>query len=338
MKKRILYIGNKLSSSNITETTIESLSKKLIGEGYEVISVSSIQNKALRLMDMLRATFIYRKNVDVVLIDTYSTLNFYYAVAVATICRTFRIPYIPILHGGNLPHRLKKSPKLSAKLFSNAQTNIAPSHYLLEAFLSEGFNKVRFIPNTIELKNYPFLLRKKVHPKLLWVRSFSSIYNPTLALQVVEQLQKQEVAVSLCMIGPEKDGSLQRCRQLAEQKNLPVSFTGKLAKEDWIARSQDYDIFINTTHFDNTPVSVIEAMALGLPVISTNVGGIPFLIESNKTGVLVPTDNVDAFVDSILVLLNNPKKANELALQARKTVEQFDWERVKPLWDDVLDF
>ena len=66
-----------------------------------------------------------------------------------------------------------------------------------------------------------------------------------------------------------------------------MNFTGKLSKQEWRDLSKDYNVFINTTNFDNTPVSVIEAMALGIPVVSTNVGGLPFLITDKVDGVLV---------------------------------------------------
>ena len=134
---------------------------------------------------------------------------------------------------------------------------------------------------------------------MLWVRSFSEIYNPLLALQIVELLKNEGLDVELCMVGPEKDGSLQRCKSVAQELNLPVTFTGMLSKEEWIDLSKDYDIFINTTNFDNMPVSVMEAMALGLPVVSTNVGGLPYLIEDGVDGMLFPPNNAELFVGAI---------------------------------------
>ncbi len=138
------------------------------------------------------------------------------------------------------------------------------------------------------------------------------------------------------MVGPEKDGSMEKCQQLAKQKNLPITFTDLLKKEAWITLSKEYDLFINTTNFDNTPISVIEAMALGLPVISTNVGGLPYLIENNETGILVPPNNVDVFVEAITQLLSNSEKTEQLSKNARIAVELFDWEVVKGEWGKVI--
>ena len=133
-KKSLLYIGNKLSNKGNTTTSIETLGNFLKRAGYSVITSSSKKPKALRLMDMLKTTFINRNRVSVVLIDTYSTQNFYYAYAVASLCRMLKIPYVPILRGGNLPHRLEKSKRASQKLFNSAKMNVAPSQYILKEF------------------------------------------------------------------------------------------------------------------------------------------------------------------------------------------------------------
>lgn len=336
-RKKLLYIGNKLAVHGKPPTAIDSLSVNLEQEGYSVITASSKQSKVSRLLDMVFTTIRNRPHIDLVLIDTYSTQNFYYAVIIATLCRLFKMPYIPILHGGNLPSRLKKNKSLSDKLFGKAHINVAPSKYMLQQFKDAGFHNITYIPNTIEISNYPFQTRNSVTPKLLWVRSFSEIYNPQLALKIVEILKKKGMDVSLCMVGPDKDGSLNRCKKITTELNLPVTFPGLLQKKEWIELSKNYDIFINTTNFDNMPISVMEAMALGMPVISTNVGGMPFLIDNEENGVLVPANNAEAFVDAIIELCNQPVKVQNLTQNARMKMEGFDWGEVKHRWVDVLE-
>src|SRR5690606_41312383 len=99
------------------------------------------------------------------------------------------------------------------------------------------------------------------------------------------------------------DGSLSAAKKYAKKHDLRVNFTGKLKKKEWIKLSAAYDIFINTSDIDNTPVSVIEAMALGLPVVSTNVGGIPYLIEEGKTGLLVAAKDPGGMSVTMISLL-----------------------------------
>lgn len=325
-----------MSGRGQTATTVDTLGRALEKEGYRVVVASDKRKKIWRLLDMSRATLRHARQSGLVLIDTYSTLNFYYAVTVAGLCRVLGVPYIPILHGGNLPKRLERSKGLSKWLFDGARVNVAPSGYLMEAFKQAGFTNLAYIPNTIALEHYPFKQRERIKPRLLWVRSFDKTYNPSLALRVVKQLKEKGVGVHLTMVGPDKDGSLDRCRQLAEKEQLPVTFTGKLEKLEWVALARDHDIFINTTHFDNTPVSVIEAMALGLPVVSTNVGGIPFLIDHQKDGILVPPNDAGAFTESIAQLLDEPERVRDLSVNARKKAEQFDWQVVKHRWFELL--
>ena len=336
-RKNLLYIGNKLAIHGKPPTAIDSLPIKLEAEGYSVITASSKKNKIFRLIDMVLKTIKNRNRVQMVLIDTYSTQNFYYAIIIAAICRYYKLAYIPILHGGNLPNRLVRNKKISRRLFDGSYTNVAPSLYMLEQFKQQGYNNLTYIPNTIEIENYPFQHRQTVTPKLLWVRSFSEIYNPSLALEIVEILKEKGIDVSLCMVGPDKDGSLQACKKMATKLNLPITFTGMLLKEEWIALSKGYDIFINTTNFDNMPVSVMEAMALGLPVISTNVGGLPYLIENEVDGILVNPNNPKAFVKAIEDLCVKPIKVLEITENARTKIEGFDWENVKHNWIKLLD-
>lgn len=335
-RKKLLYIGNKLAVHGKPPAAIDSLSVKLEEEGYSVITASSKQNKIFRLLDMVFTTIQNRNRVDLVLIDTYSTQNFYYAILTGLLCRFFKLPYIPILHGGNLPNRLKTSKGLSNTLFRKALTNVAPSKYMMQQFQEAGFQNITYIPNAIEIENYFFKHRESITPKLLWVRSFSEIYNPLLALEVLEMLKKKGVDAFLCMVGPDKDGSMQRCKIMAEELKLPISFPGMLQKKEWIALSSDCDIFINTTNFDNMPVSVMEAMALGLIVVSTNVGGLPFLIKNEVDGILVPPNNPEAFVKAIDDLCANPIKAQEITKNARIKMEEFDWKKIKHSWIKLL--
>lgn len=334
--KNLLYIGNKLSSKGKTATTIDTLSSALSSQGYQVKAVSNKKNKLFRLLDMLLSIIKFRNWADYILIDTYSTQNFYYAYFSSQLCRFFKLKYIPVLHGGNLPNRLKNNPKLCKTIFKNAFVNIAPSEYIKSNFESFGYNNIQIIPNAITLKNYSFKQRYIEDVRLLWVRSFSKIYNPKLAVDVLKALQNKGFQASLTMVGPDNDGSLEDTKAYVKALNINVDFTGKLSKQEWIKRSLDHNIFINTTNFDNMPVSVIEAMALGLPVISTNVGGLPFLIENEVSGILIPPNNVEEFVSNILELKSNKQKIERISNAAREKVEAFSWQEVKEKWKSTL--
>ena len=334
--KNVLYIGNNLKQQRANVSAIGRLGPKLEQEGYTLSYASSKTLKMARLLDMLWSCFKNRKQTDVVLIDTYSTQNFYYALLVSQLCRIMGVPYIPILHGGNLPSRLKTNPLWSQMIFKPAFALVSPSVYLKEAFEASGYKNVVYIPNSLEMEQYSFHEKQLDQVKILWVRSFSKIYNPELAVHVLKALLDQGINASLCMVGPDTDGSMSEVKALADRLKVQVRFTGKLPKKDWTALAKDYNIFINTTNYDNMPVSVIEAMALGLPVVSTNVGGLPYLLQHEKEALLVPPKDVDAFVVAIKQLIYNPVATRTMTFNARKKVEQFDWNLVKHQWIKLL--
>lgn len=334
--KNLLYIGNKLSKHGLNKTTVETLGKSLEEEGYVVFSTSDKKSFLFRILDMVVTVIRLSQKVDYILIDTYSTKAFWYAFVTSQLARLFNIKYIPILHGGNLPKRLDKNPFLCQLLFKNSYKNVAPSHYLLREFEARGFTNVIYIPNTIEIEKYTYKERKNFQPKLLWVRAFAKIYNPVMAVLVFYEIQKKYPSATLTMVGPDKDGSLAVVQQKAEELGVSVHFTGQLSKEAWWQVAADHDIFINTTHFDNTPVSVLEAMALGLAIVSTNVGGIPFLLSDANTALLVADGQVEEMRVAVENSIQNATATFLRTQQARALVEKMDWQVIKEQWNSLL--
>lgn len=334
----ILYIGNKLSHHGFTKGVIETLGPQLVSEGFKVLYAGTKKHALPRLVEMLFSIFRYRNQVVYVLIDTYSTTAFWFAWLSGVLCRILKIKYIHILHGGNIPERLKKSPRACASIFKTSYANVAVSGYLKHAFDLSDFPAV-VIPNNIDIARYPFKLRNNPKPKLLWVRSFHRIYNPNMAASVLLNLLKIYPDAELCMVGPDKDGSLTEFRDYAQKIGVldKIKITGVMTKKAWIKLSEQYDIFINTTNFDNTPVSVIESMALGLPVVSTRVGGIPFLLEDNADGLLTEPGNAYAMTNRIKEIIQNDALAESLSMMGRKKAETFDWEKIKIKWMELLE-
>ena len=268
MNKKILYIGNDLAKKSGYYTSMETFSSNIKLDGFEVIKYSNKKNKIFRLFHMCIGLIKHKNSVDYVLIDTFSSFSFYYCLIVSQLCRIFKKKYIPILRGGKLPSRINKSIFFSKIIFKNAYKNIAPSYYLKSEFESNGY-LVEYIPNILEIDRYQFKKRNQLQVKLLWVRAFKHLYNPNLAIDVILLLKEKFPKLKLCMIGPVKDDSFQKVSTRVFEENLQenVEFTGVLSKQDWHKKSEEFDIFINTTNFDNTPVSVMEAMALGLPIV-----------------------------------------------------------------------
>lgn len=333
--KNLLYIGNKLSAIGNTPTGIEILGPLLEHEGFRITYSSSAANKARRLIEMLWSTLRNRK-ADYVLIDTYSTTNFWYAFLVSQLCRLLRIKYVPILHGGNLPFRLRKNRRLSKMIFSNSYVNVAPSEYLFHQFHLAGFKNLRVVPNPMEITALQFRERVVSGHRLLWVRGLTEIANPQMAIEAAAILKLSFPDVSLCMIGPDKTGMLESLQQLASNLKVDVTFTGKMERQQWLGLAENFDVFLNTSLTDNMPYTLLEAAALGLPIVSTNVGGITFLFSDGEDALLVGSGDAAAMADAVVRILSDAQLRTAHTRAARKLAESFDWPRVAKIWRDIL--
>lgn len=334
--KRILYVGNKLKEFGFTPTGVEFIGDLLSKAGYQVLTAGNKKNKFIRLLSMLYYTYVYRNKYDVLFIDIYSTKAFYFGVAVTRFAKWLGKPYIPVLHGGDLPRRMKISPGLMKFLIDHAHKVVAVSRYIQEAFAP--MRETVYIPNYIKLEDYSYLDRTIDFPRLLWVRSLSRIYNPALAIELVGKLVEEKYDANLLLIGPDKENMRLELESLSQKLKVSnrVRFLGKMTRQEWTSLASGQNIFINTTNIDNMPVSVVEAMALGLPVVSTDVGGVPFLIIDRQDGLLVPPGNPIAFREAIKELVHNPQLARKLAYNARLKVKSFDESNVLKQWVQLL--
>ena len=141
------------------------------------------------------------------------------------------------------------------------------------------------------------------------------------------------------MVGPDKNNMkfelLKYCKNTKVDNS--ITFTGRLNSSEWIKLSQKCNFFINTTSVDNTPLSVIESMALGIPVISTNVGGLPFLIKNKKNGYLVEKGDYKSMADIIIFLKNDLAAYNKVRKNAINYSKLYGWENVKIEWMKILN-
>jgi glycosyltransferase involved in cell wall biosynthesis len=304
-----------------------------------VFRTSSKPGRIIRLLDMLHTVWTRCNQYDLATIDTFSGPSFFWAELVGMSLRMLRKPYILILHGGNLPAFARRWPGRVRRLLKTAAVVTAPSRYLKEQ-MKQYRSDILLLPNPIDLQKYRFNLRNPPKPRLVWLRAFHKIYNPSMAVEVVARLVPTYPELCLSMGGGDKgDGSFQYTMKLTERLGISrsVEFSGKVPKEgvpDWLQRG---DIFINTTNFDNTPVSVLEAMACGLCVISTDVGGISYLLEDKRTALLVPANDPDAMAAAVDRLLTEPGLPAYLSENGRRLAEQIDWKHIYPLWERLLN-
>ncbi len=334
---RLLMVGNFLNGSVKTRTASEELAMHLTARGFKVVTTSQRVNRAARMADMLWTIWSRRRQYTVAQVAVFSGPAFVWAEAACALLRRLGKPYILCLHGGNLPLFARSSGERVRKLFETASLVTAPSRYLKEQ-LSAYRKDIVVVPNSIELDCYPYRLRGSARPKLVWLRAFHKIYNPSMAILVAEKLVRRFPDLELVMVGREKDGSLAVAQSLVERKGLErnVRIVPGIDKSAVPGQLASADIFLNTASIDNTPVSVIEAMACGLCVVSTNPGGIPYLLEDGEDSLIVPVDDAGAMAAAVERILDNPVLAERLSGSGRRKAEDFDAQTVVSRWSDLL--
>jgi glycosyltransferase involved in cell wall biosynthesis len=334
----ILLIGNFLSSTVGNRAVCEELAERLAASGWSVFTASSRPGRAARMADMLTAVWRHRHHYAAAHIDIYSGPAFFWAEAAAFALRRLGKPYVLTLHGGDLPEFAHRWPARMRRLFRSAACVTAPSTYLLEA-MRPYRDGLRLIPNAIDLPRYPFRLRSRPAPRLVWVRSFHRIYDPSLAVRALALVRRRYPDATLEMVGPDKrDRSLDATRAAAAELGVAgaVQFHGGAPKSEiptWIDRG---DIFLNTTTIDNMPVSLVEAMACGACIVSTRAGGVPHLVRNGAEALLIEPRDPEAMAAAIDRVLSLPALAASLSRSARFKAEQFDWPLILPQWHELL--
>lgn len=333
-----MMVGNFLSAAGGRRGVCEDLAEHLRGAGWEVRTTSEFVGRLRRAANMLLSVWSWRRDYSVSQVDVYSGSAFFWAAAVTGLLRLLKKPCILSLHGGNLPEFSRRWPRLTHSVLGSARAVTAPSRYLVREMLAYR-SDVLLLPNPIDVTKYRFTARSGSRPRLIWLRAFHKTYNPSLAPAVLALLVADNPDVSLTMIGPDKgDGSLQQTIDAAARLGVSnrLRIVKGVPKERVGEALSEAEIFLNTTNVDNTPVSLVEAMATGLCVVSTNVGGIPDLVDDGRDGILVPPADPSAMASGVRRILADSGFATRLSHNARRKAELWDWSVLLPTWERLL--
>lgn len=334
----LLVVGSFPGTARLERYPSGDLAVRLQTRGWRVLATSREESRLGRPWNMIRTVIREHSRYDVALVDVFSGPAFLWAEAVVLFLRALRKPFVLVLHGGNLPEFACLWPSRVRWLLDRAGAVTSPSPYLatqLERFRGD----IRCLPNAIDVPRFVPRACDRMGSELVWLRAFHEMYNPMLGPAVVARLISEYPETRLTMIGPDKgDGSLERTQRVAVTLGVfeACHFVGRVEKSEvpaWLAKG---DIFLNTTNVDNTPVSVIEAQAAGLCVVSTNVGGIPYLLENEKDALLVPPGDARAMAEAVRRLFVEPGLAASLSRNGRLKAEKFDWSHILPQWESLI--
>ena len=320
-----------------TPDSFELLSPLLSDAGYDCRAASFQGNRYLRALDLTSFPIRQRPRADIALVNTYSGRSFVVEDAVFEACRSMRLPTVAFLSGGALPQFVDRHPRWARRVLRRPSAIVAPSEYLASLMGERGYQVV-VIPNTLDVASYRFRAIGSVRPRLLWMRAFYRAYNPGMAIRVLKELVLGGVDASLTIAGQDM-GLESSTKRLARALSVHdrVRFVGFLDEEAKRAAFADHDVLLNTNRVDNMPITLLEAGASGVPIVATEVGGIPFLWTHEESALLVPTEDAAAMAREVARLVEHPELAARVARGAQQIAHRSAPDRVIPLWSDLIE-
>ena len=248
-----------------------------------------------------------------------------------------RCPVVVNYRGGEAGGFLQQSLRRVAPTLRRARVLMVPSGFLATVFARHGFEYV-IVPNVVDLERFGVVTSAPQHPQrqparapaVLVARHLEPIYDIGTALRAFALLRATHPLATMLVAGSGPEHA--RLLQLAERLGIAagVRFCGLL---DHAAMAQCYhaaDIVLNPSLADNMPNSMLEALASGVPVVSTNVGGVPYLVEDGRHALLVPPGDPAAMACAMRRVLEEHGLAENMLMAGLQLAHQYDWKQVYP--------
>jgi glycosyltransferase involved in cell wall biosynthesis len=338
--KKILLVGLFLSEKNrqiIMRTAADQLAELFENHQTNTITVSNKLNKVGRFLDTIFTIYFKRRQYNIGIVPLYGGMMSYIWEAVSTtLLKALGKKVVLIIHGGSIPERLKASPKKYLRSFKRADVIVCPSAFIQTALQEYGVESL-LIENVVQLDDYSFHAKLSFRPSIFWMRTLEDIYNPEMAIRVGGLLAKKFPNFKMVMAGYDR-GQLLMLKELAARLGISnkIEFPGYISKQQKDEFAASHDIYICTNRIDNAPVSFIEMMAMGLPIVSVKVGGIPYLLKDGYNGLMVELDDDEAMANAIISIINDPLKGMELVKNGLAFSKRFDAEPVLQKWNNLF--
>ncbi len=253
-----------------------------------------------------------------------------FAAPAIWIARARRVPVIVNYRGGEAAEFLRRSEGAVRVSMRRAARLIVPSGFLQQVFGAHGL-AAEVVPNIVDLQRFhPAAARPTAPPRLLVARNLEAIYDNETALRAFALVLQRHADARLTIAGT---GPLaEQLQGLAGSLGVAaqVDFVGRVGRDDMAGLLRASTVAINPSRVDNTPNSVLEALASGVPVVSTRVGGVPFIVEDGVTALLVPPQDPAAMAAAVSRLLDDGALAARLSAAGLEQVQRYTWVQVAP--------
>lgn len=242
-------------------------------------------------------------------------------------------PTILNYRSGEAEDHLQRWRRTAGPTVRAATRVIVPSGYLVGVFRKFG-HSAEAICNVVDRELYRFRKRETLQPKFFTNRNLEPMYNVSTVLRAFALIQSVHPEATLLIAG---DGSERaKLEALAFELGLTgVRFLGKVAPEQMPQYYDQCDIYLNASEIDNMPMSLVEAFSCGLPVVSTDAGGISYIVTHEKNGLLVSPGDSETMAREALRLLAEPARAQRLIAAGQEAARGYEWEGVRQQWVDL---
>ncbi|HKP47801.1 MAG TPA: heparinase II/III family protein, partial [Pyrinomonadaceae bacterium] len=273
------------------------------------------------------------RNYDVIHIFSASYFSFVLAPTPAIlIAKLFRKRVLLNYHSGEAGDHFSRWPSAVATL-RLADELIVPSNYLVRVFRNFGLSATA-INNVAQLDEIAFKIRPEIKANFLSNRNFEKHYGVDDVLRAFALIQQTIPTARLTVAGDgnQRDTLKKLAIDLALQN---VQFVGQIAPDEMAGLYANSDVFLNASKVDNQPLSILEAFAGGLPVITTNVGGIPDMVSGGVNGFLAEPGDYHAIAQHALQILGDSQLAKRVTTNAVEACNAYNWRTVGPKWISV---
>lgn len=340
-QQKILITGlfvNSKNANKIYRTAADQLAEILAEHGFKIIKSSTVVNKYLRALDIL-ATIVFKSwSYKIAIVPFYGSTNAYIIENWSTlILRLLGKKIILVVHGGGLPIRLSNNANKYLKVLNRANTVVCPSPYLQHEIGKYQVESI-VIENVLKLSDYQFHAKETFRPNIFWMRTFEDVYHPFMAVEVLAKLKETFPEARMIMAGGDA-GLLQQTKELAEEKGVSnsISFPGYINNQQKNNLAKEFDIYICTNKIDNAPVTLVEMMCLGLPIVTVNSGGIPYMIKNGENGIVVNFDDVSAMSSAIAEIIQHPELGKRLVQNGLLITKKYGAESVVQKWVSLFN-
>jgi L-malate glycosyltransferase len=272
------------------------------------------------------------RNHDVIHIFSAAHTSFLISTTPAiVVARAFGKATVVHYHSGEADLHLRRWRRTAVRTIRRVDALVVPSQYLVNQFARHGVS-ARLITNIFELERYRFREPRPWRPVFLSTRQLEPYCNVGCVLRAFALIQERIRDARLIVAGDGRDR--EKLETLARELRLTrTEFIGWVDPDQAADMYSAAEIYLNgSDHRDNVPISIVEAFATGLPVVSTDVAGIPEIVRNGETGMLVPADDHRALAASALALVGNRELASTLSRNARNECSLFTWPQVRDQW------